>query len=118
MKILLISPTQSGIGGIAQHVSGLANSKKNIHYSGYLPKEKTIPLIRGSDILIQPSLNKGISSTLLESMACKTPIITTNVDGNNELIVHNKTEMLIDPGDSSELLKEIMRIDRVETINF
>ena len=51
-------------------------------------------------------------------MACKTPIITTNVDGNNELSVHNKTGILIDPGDSSELLKEIMRIDRVETINF
>ena len=29
MKILLISPTQSGIGGIAQHVQGLKNFLKN-----------------------------------------------------------------------------------------
>ena len=29
MKILLISPTQSGIGGIAQHVQGLTKFLQN-----------------------------------------------------------------------------------------
>ena len=29
MKILIISPTQSGIGGIAQHVQGLSNYLKH-----------------------------------------------------------------------------------------
>jgi glycosyltransferase involved in cell wall biosynthesis len=99
-----------GSGPDADKIKTIANSKKNIHYLGYLPKERTIPLIRGSDILIQPSLSEGISSTLLESMACKTPIITTNIGGNNELIVDNKTGILIDPGDSNELLKQIIRI--------
>jgi glycosyltransferase involved in cell wall biosynthesis len=51
---------------------------------------------------------EGISATLLEAMACKTPIIATNVGGNKELLVHNKTVILIEPGNSSELLKEIM----------
>lgn len=82
----------------------------NVHFLGYQPKEKTIPLIRGSILLIQPSFAEGISATLLESMACKTPIIATNIGGNKELFVHNKTGILIEPGNSNELLKEIMRM--------
>ncbi len=85
-------------------------SKSNIHYLGYLPKEKTISLIRGSDILIQPSLIEGISSTILEAMACKVPIITTNVGGNKEIIKHNKTGILIEPKNSEKLLTEIMNL--------
>jgi glycosyltransferase involved in cell wall biosynthesis len=87
-----------------------AKNLENIHFLGYQPKEKTIPLIRGSSLLIQPSFAEGISSTLLESMACKTPIIATHIGGNKELFIHNKTGMLIEPGNSNKLLKEIMRM--------
>jgi glycosyltransferase involved in cell wall biosynthesis len=80
---------------------------KNIHYLGYQLKEKTIPLIRGSKLLIQPSLAEGISATLLEAMACKTTIIATNVGGNIELFKNNKTGILIEPENSEELLKKI-----------
>ena len=83
---------------------------KNIHYLGYQPKEKTIPLIRGSKLLIQPSLAEGISATLLEAMACKTPVITTNLGGNIELFENNKTGILIEPKNSEELLKTIISL--------
>ena len=85
-------------------IKNISNSKKNVHFLGYLPKEKTVPLIRGSDILIQPSLNEGISSTILEAMACKVPIITTNIGGNMDLIEHNQTGFLVDPNSSSQIL--------------
>ncbi len=71
--------------------------KKNIHYLGFQNHEKTISLIKGSDILIQPSLSEGISTTLLEAMACKTCIITSNVGGNLELIENQENGILIDP---------------------
>ncbi len=93
-----------GTGPEADKIKDISNSKKNVHFLGYLPKEKTIPLIRGSDILIQPSLNEGISSTILEAMACKIPIIATNVGGNMELIEHNQTGFLVDPNSSSQVL--------------
>jgi len=89
---------------------------KNIHYLGYQPKEKTIPLIRGSKLLIQPSLAEGISSTLLESMACNTPVIATKVGGNIELF-NNDTGILIEPENPEELLNEIIStIDNKEKL--
>ncbi|MGY5141449.1 MAG: glycosyltransferase family 4 protein [Nitrosopumilus sp.] len=83
-------------------------SRSNIHYLGYVPKDETISLIRGSDILIQPSLFEGISSSILEAMACRVPVITTNVGGNKEIIEHNKTGILLETNSSEKLLEEIL----------
>jgi glycosyltransferase involved in cell wall biosynthesis len=83
---------------------------KNIHYMGYQSKEKTIPLIRGSQLLIQPSTAEGISATLLEAMACSTPVIVTNVGGNTELFKNNKTGMLIEPENSIQLTNTIISL--------
>lgn len=93
-----------GAGPEEEKIKDLAKQQKNVHFLGYLPKDKTIPLIRGSDVLIQPSLSEGISSTILEAMACKTPVITTNVGGNKELIEHNKTGFLVEPNSSAQIL--------------
>ena len=84
-----------GTGPEEQKIIDLVKNYKNIHFFGYQKKEETISLIRGSDILIQPSLNEGISSTILEAMACKTIVITTNVGGNKELIINEETGFLL-----------------------
>ena len=99
-----------GIGSEEKEVINSMKNNENIHYLGYQPKEKTIPLIRGSKLLLQPSLAEGISATLLEAMACKTPVIVTNVGGNIELFENNKTGILIEPENSEELLKEIISL--------
>ena len=84
--------------------------KKNIHFLGIQSHEKTISLIKGSDILVQPSLSEGISTTLLEAMACKTCIITSNVGGNLELIKNQENGILIEPLDHKLFNKTINHI--------
>ena len=99
-----------GDGPEKNKVSALAKSKTNIHYLGYQPKEKTIPLIRGSDALIQPSIVEGISSTILEAMACKTAIIATEVGGNKEILENNKTGILVEPDSCEKILDKIQEL--------
>ena len=91
-----------GTGPEEEKVREIVKSRPNFHFLGYQPKEKTIELIRGSDVLLQPSVMEGISSTLLEAMACKTPIIATNIGGNKELLEDDKTGILIKPGSYTE----------------
>ncbi len=80
----------------------------NIHFLGYQSKENTIKLIQGSDILIQPSIMEGgTSSTLLEAMACKIPIIATSVGGNKETIIHMKTAYVVSPNHPDEIYDAI-----------
>jgi len=99
-----------GNGPEKESVVESIKNRENVHYLGYQSKEKTIPLIRGSKLLIQPSLAEGISATLLEAMACKTPVIATNIGGNMELFENNITGILIEPENPKELLKEIISL--------
>jgi glycosyltransferase involved in cell wall biosynthesis len=85
-----------GSGPEELKIKKLAEKLSNVHYLGYQPKEKVIPLIRGSDILIQPSLMEGgLSTSLLEAMICKVPTITTTAGRNKETLEHLKTAYII-----------------------
>lgn len=96
-----------GAGPEEQKIKDLTKTHKNIHFLGYQNKKETISLICGSDVLIQPSLQEGISSTLLEAMACKTAIIATNVGGNNELIQNNVNGIVLEPNDVDSFTQQI-----------
>ncbi len=98
-----------GSGPEEKKIQDLTKIQKNIHFLGYQNKEKTISLIRGSDILIQPSLNEGISSTIIEAMVCKVPVIATNVGGNKELI-NDQTGLLVDSNSSTQFLDKIQYV--------
>ena len=95
------------MGPEEEKVRSVASSKTNVHYLGYQSKQNTISLIRGSDLLIQPSIMEGISSTLLEAMGCETCIIASNVGGNTEIIENNKTGVLIETNNAEKLLDKI-----------
>ena len=96
-----------GTGPEEEKVRNISNSNTNIHYLGYQSKQNTISLIRGSDLLIQPSIMEGISSTLLEAMGCETCIIASNVGGNSEIIENNKNGILVEPNNVEELVNKI-----------
>jgi len=97
-----------GSGPEEEKVKEAAKSHPNTHFMGYQPRERTISLIRGSDLLIQPSIVEGISSTLLEAMACKIPVIATNVGGNKEILEHGKTGILVELHSPTKILEETL----------
>ncbi len=99
-----------GSGPEENKVREIAKSYSNVHFLGYQSKEKTIALIRGSEILIQPSLMEGISSTILEAMACKTAVIASDVGGNKEILQNNVSGILIDPHKSELIIEEIITL--------
>ena len=117
IEILLETATQlpdnyhlliAGSGPLEEKVRNLADKKINVHYLGYQAKQNLLSLIRGSDLLVQPSLEEGISSTLLEAMACGTCILGSNIEGISEIVENNKTGLLVKPNNSDELLNKIL----------
>jgi sugar transferase (PEP-CTERM/EpsH1 system associated) len=52
-------------------------------------------VMRALDVFVLPSLNEGISNTLLEAMASARPVIATAVGGNPELIEDAITGFLV-----------------------
>ncbi len=99
-----------GEGPEGESIKKIESEHNNIHYLGAQNHQQTISLIKGSDILIQPSLSEGISSSILEAMACKTLVITTKVGGNIELIENEQTGILIEPNNYEKIIEQIIQL--------
>jgi len=100
-----------GSGPEEEKIKEISEKHTNIHYLGYQPNERAVRLIRGSDILIQPSLAEGgMNTTLLEAMACKTPIITTSLKVYGDDIRHLDTAYCIKPNSPDDLLQALTKL--------
>jgi glycosyltransferase involved in cell wall biosynthesis len=56
-----------------------------------------------------PSLYEGFGLVTAEAMAAGVPVIASNVDGLSELIENQVTGILVQPGNASELSKQIIK---------
>ena len=99
-----------GEGPEVDNIKKIESEHENIHYLGSKNHEQSISLIKGSDVLIQPSLSEGISSTILEAMACKTAVIASNVGGNKELLENNESGILIEPTNHEMFCEKISEL--------
>jgi glycosyltransferase involved in cell wall biosynthesis len=77
---------------------------------GDLKPDKIIPYYQSADLVVIPSLMEAVSLAALESMACGTPVVSTNVGGMPEIITDGETGYLVNPGQPDELAKAIQRI--------
>jgi sugar transferase (PEP-CTERM/EpsH1 system associated) len=64
-------------------------------------------LLRGMDVFVLGSLREGISNTILEAMASGLPVVATATGGNNELVLHGLTGMLVETGNPNALAEAI-----------
>jgi glycosyltransferase involved in cell wall biosynthesis len=55
-------------------------------------------MMAAMNIYVQPSDNEGLSLSILEAMAAHKPVIATTVGAAREVLVHNQTGWLIQPG--------------------
>jgi glycosyltransferase involved in cell wall biosynthesis len=62
------------------------------------------------DISVLPSINEGLSNSLLEAMTAALPIVATRVGGNPEVVEDGKTGLLIPPRDADALTDAITRL--------
>ena len=53
---------------------------------------------------------EGLGQTIIEALLMKKPVIATNIGGIPELIVNEETGLLVESGNSEEIVKNILRI--------
>ena len=62
-------------------------------------------VLRLLDVFVLPSLNEGISNTILEAMASRLPVLATARGGNVELVEDGQNGRLFEPGDVAALAR-------------
>jgi glycosyltransferase involved in cell wall biosynthesis len=67
-------------------------------------------LLALTDVAVMPSLNEALSNVLLESMAAGAAVVATDVGGTKEALEHERTGLLIPPGDAPAMAAAIARL--------
>lgn len=70
----------------------------------------TEPCYRMMDIFISTSLWEGMSYSILEAMASKTPVIATDIPGIRDVIKNEENGILVPPKDVENLARSISRM--------
>ena len=83
-----------------------AAQKGFLKFLGPLPRRRALRILAGSDVVVLPSREEGISTVLLEAMALKVPIIATKVGGTKEVIRDGEEAVLINPR-AREIVKAV-----------
>lgn len=86
--------------------------KDSIQFLGRLSQPDIIKLYQKTDILINPSFIDNMPNSLLEAMACRVPIITTNAGGIPYLVEHLKTAWMVPISDQAQLSEAIIEVVR------
>jgi glycosyltransferase involved in cell wall biosynthesis len=83
------------------------NLSSKIIFTGNLNEEQVLSLIHKTDIYIHSSLAETLSTSLLQVMACKVPIIATDIPGINNLLVDGEEALLFKPKNINHLIEKI-----------
>lgn len=84
--------------------------EKNVACHGWISGKEKDELLRKSTIFILPSYNEGMPMSVLEAMAYKNIVLTTNVGGIPEVIENNKNGIMIEPGNKKALYNNLKEI--------
>ena len=89
--------------------SEIINNKKIItHKIGRVINENLlISLYNISDILLLPTRADNLPSTVIESISCGTPVVTTNIGGIPDMIIDNLNGLVVQSNSSKELASAI-----------
>lgn len=79
-----------------------------IHYLGNLFDDVSLVTIYSAvDVMVVPSLQENLSNTIMESLACSTPVVCFDTGGNSDMVSHKLNGYLAMPFSSYDLSKGI-----------
>lgn len=74
-----------------------------IHFVGSVAHEQMRELLSAADVFVLSTRNEGWANVLLEAMACRLPVITTDVGGNAEVVCQPELGRVVPFDDAAAL---------------
>ena len=100
----------AGSGPDEEHIKSHAKELLGdcVQFVGNLPKEKMLSLVAAADVFALNTGYEGLSHQLIEAMSLSTPVVTTNVGGNPELIEDCVSGRLVPFNDTEALASALI----------
>lgn len=81
---------------------------KDIIYTGPLSDEELVALYKGAEIFIMPSFEEGFGLSILEAMACGTPVLASDIGVLRE--VGGEAAYYFNPGSVEDMIGKITKV--------
>lgn len=82
--------------------------QEGVRVFGHLPEHDMPAFYTGASALVYPSLYEGFGLPILESFACKTPVVTSNIGSMAE--IGKGAAVLVEPESTDSILKGIRKV--------
>ena len=79
-------------------------------FTGRVENEQIAALYQSADVMVNPSLADNMPNSVLEALASGVPVVSTRVGGVPYLVQHEKTALLVPPGDVVAMAKAVIRL--------
>jgi len=83
---------------------------KNVEFLSSIPHSDVHTVHQSLDIAVYPSLIEGYGVSALESSACGIPVIASNVGGHKEVVLHEKTGLLVPAKSPASLAENVIQL--------
>jgi len=101
----------AGQGSLLEETRKLANELDLEDKVRFLGVRRDVPdLMNAADAYVMSSAWEGMPMVLLEAEACGLPVVATDVGGNSEVILNNKSGYIVPPGDSEALAATMVKM--------
>jgi glycosyltransferase involved in cell wall biosynthesis len=92
---------------------GLAHLPFRSHvFVDFIPDADLVELYAAADVMVVPSLQENLAATIMEPLACGTPVVAFGIGGNVDMIDHGSNGYIARPFDAAELAACIDRVLR------
>ncbi|NTW13572.1 MAG: glycosyltransferase family 4 protein [Candidatus Moranbacteria bacterium] len=102
-----------GGGGERSNLEALAAEKgvtDRVEFRGLVPHDDLPSVYRESDIFCLPSLNEGMSNTVLEAIASGLPVVATVTGGTQELVTDGENGFFVKTGSADDLADKLGKL--------
>ena len=89
----------AGDGPEMESLKSLAREQgisQRVVFLGWQSRQELIHCYKQSNLFLFPSRHEGMPNAVLEAMASGLPVIASRISGNEELVVHEKTGLLVE----------------------
>ncbi|MCC6454640.1 MAG: glycosyltransferase family 4 protein [Caldilineaceae bacterium] len=86
-----------------------ATPEARIEFTGLIPREKVFENLLNADLFISTSLGEGLPIAVLEAMACRCPVLLSDIQPHREIAQGTDFIPLVPVGDVAGFAREIKR---------
>ncbi len=91
-----------------QHLTHSLSIQNRVEFLGF--RRDRLALLKSFDVFVLPSRLEGIPRCLMEAMAARVPVVTSNIPGCTDLVIEQETGLLFPVDDIDSLRRAIEKV--------